>query len=54
MNLTNVIDEIQQASAELKADNDAAEVKAFRRDFWQEGLQQEYNDQMAFESLIQH
>ena len=44
---------IDCATAELKADNDRAEAKQLKRDFWQEGLQQEYNAQVQFESLIQ-
>ena len=44
---------IDCATAELKADNDRAEAKQLKRDVWQEGLQQEYNAQTQFESLIQ-
>lgn len=57
MNLQNIITEIQSASAELKADNDAAELKQSYRDklarnAWQEGLNQEYQNQIQLESMF--
>jgi len=59
MNLQNVINELQSATAELKADNDAAELKSKltfenpinARD-WQNGLNKEYADQLNLESMF--
>jgi len=59
MNLQNIINELQAATAELKADNDAAELKSKltfenpinARD-WQNGLNQEYADQLNLESMF--
>ena len=59
MNLQNVINELQSATAELKADNDAAELKSkiiFENTInprdWQDGLNQEYADQLNLESMF--
>ena len=59
MNLQNVINELQFATAELKADNDAAELKSkitFENTInprdWQDGLNQEYADQLNLESMF--
>jgi len=59
MNLQNIINKLQAATAELKADNDAAELKSKltfenpinARD-WQNGLNQEYADQLNLESMF--
>jgi len=59
MDLNKVISEIQAATADLKADNDRAELKSkltfentIDKRSWQRGLDQEYADQANLESMF--
>ena len=59
MNLNKVISELQAATADLKADNDRAELKSnltfentIDKRSWQRGLDQEYADQANLESMF--
>jgi len=59
MNLNKVISELQAATADLKADNDRAELKSklifentIDKRSWQRGLDQEYADRANLESMF--
>jgi len=59
MDLNKVISELQAATADLKADNDRAELKSnlifentIDKRSWQRGLDQEYADQANLESMF--
>jgi len=57
MSTQKVIQILKDATAELKQENDQAEVKWQERELaraWQKGLDEEYRLQVEFESLIQH